>query len=384
MPLKEKLTRIKITEIVLALLLLINLIVHYNTMTHVPSLPIPPVIIEKPILSKVTEYITQTGNTVSFNAVDLVARVEGYLNAIDFVDGTFVKKGDALFVIEPEPYLAKLQEAKASLEAQQAADTYAKAEYARQQKMYKENATSLNNVQKWLAKSHESEAEVAKALANLDIAAINYSYTHIKAPFNGRMGRHLIDIGNLVGNGVATKLATIEQLDPIYVYFNLNELDLIRLRTAARTHGYRAKQIKQIPVHVSLQNDSKFDYEGKLDFIDTGLNASTGTMEFRALLPNKDHRLVAGLFVQVRVAISKPILRLTVPNTAILYDQVGAYLLVTDQTNHVLLRRVELGSLEQGQRAITKGLEAGDNIIISGLQNATPGHLVAPQYGKAT
>lgn len=373
---------IKMAQVGLGVLLVINLIVQYKSAHHVTSLPIPPVVVQKPVLRNIAEYITQTGNTVAYNSVDLVARVEGYLDAITFTDGTFVKKGHDLFTIEPEKYMAQLQEKKASLEAQQAADAYAKAEYSRQQRMYKENATSLNNVEKWLARSHESTAEVAKAVASVEIAAINYSYTHVKAPFDGRIGRHLVDKGNLVGNGAATKLATIDQLDPIYVYFNLNELDLIKLRTAARVKGYNAKEVKQVPVSVSLQNDTGFKFEGKLDFISTGLNSSTGTMEFRALLPNKKNALVPGLFVQVRVAITKMLPQLTVPDTAVLYDQIGSYLLVVDNNNIVVLKRVVLGSVEQGLRAILKGLDAQDNVIINGLQNATPGNQVAPQQEK--
>jgi RND family efflux transporter MFP subunit len=220
---------------------------------------------------------------------------------------------------------------------------------------------------------------VAKPLANLDIARINYGYTHIVAPSDGRIGRHLVDIDNLVGNGAATNLATIEQIDPIYVYFNLNELDLLKLRKAARAQGVTAKEIKQVPVQVSLQNQTGYQFEGKLDFINTGLNASTGTMEFRALLPNKKNTLVPGLFVQVRIAITQAAPQLTIPDTAVLYDQIGAYVLTTDSQNIVVLKRVELGSVEQGNRAVLKGLNAQDNVIINGLQNATPGNPVAPQ-----
>ncbi len=374
---QSKLKLFKAAQIALVIFLLIDLIMHYKARNNGPQIPIPAVIAQKPKLINTVEYITQTGNTTAYNSVDLVARVPGYLDAIKFTDGTLVKKGDALFTIEPETYMAQLQGAKAALQAQQAVHAYDISEYARQQRMYKENATSLNNVEKWLAKSQESQAEVAKAVANVEIAAINYSYTHIQAPFDGRIGRHLIDISNLVGNGVATKLATIEQLDPIYVYFNLNELDLIKLRAAARAHGVSAKDIKQVPVFVGLQNETRYQYEGKLDFINTGLNASTGTMEFRALLPNKSNILVPGLFVQVRVATTKPAPQLTVPDTAVLYDQIGSYLLTVDSHNTVVLKRVVTGGLEQDRRAIIKGLDAQDNVIISGLQNATPGNQVA-------
>ena len=376
---KLKSKRINAARIGLAILLLIDLVVHYKSIHHAPQIPIPPVLVKKPELTNMVDYITQTGNTVAFNSANLVARIPGYLESINFIDGTKVTKGQNLFIIEPAPYMAQLMGAKATLAAHKAIEAYDKAEYARQKRMYKENATSLNNVEKWLAKSHESEADVEKAVADVEIAAINYSYTHVNAPFDGRIGRHLVDVGNYVGNGVATNLATIDQLDPIYVYFNLNELDLIKLRTAAGTHGYSAKKIKQVSVEVSLQNENGYSYNGKLDFINTGLNASTGTMEFRALLPNKKNRLVPGLFVEIRVATSKPALQLTVPDTSVLYDQIGSYLLVVDNNNNVVLKRVVTGGMKQGRRAILKGLVADDKVIISGLQNATPGKQVAPQ-----
>lgn len=381
---EKKRKLLKIGGIVFAVLLLLDLYLHYKAMRSTPQIPIPPVVVQKPMLRKMADYITQTGNTVAFNVVNLVARVEGFLDAITFTDGTFVKKGAPLFVIEPEPYLAKLKEAQASLAASKAADAYSKAEYARQKRMYKDNATSLNNVEIWLAKTSESEAEVAKALANLDIAQINYGYTHISAPFDGRIGRHLVDTYNLVGNGVATNLATIEQIDPIYVYFNLNELDLLKLRAAAQAQQVSEKEIRQVPVQISLQGQAGYQFNGKLDFINTGLNASTGTMEFRALLPNKKYKLVPGLFVQVRIAITKSTPQLTIPDTAVLYDQIGAYVLTIDQNNLVVLKRVELGSVEQGYRAIIKGLNEQDNVIVNGLQNATPGNPVAPQPEKST
>ena len=385
---ENKIKLAKRVTLVFAFLILLSLVIHYRSISHAPIPPAPTVIVTKPKAMNIAEYITQTGSTVAYNAVNLVARVEGYLDKISFVDGTFLKKGKPLFVIEPEPYMEKLLAAKASVAAQKAAFAYAKSEYARQKRMYSENATSLNNVEEWLAKSQETEAEVAKAIANAEIDAINYSYTHISAPFDGRIGRHLVDLGNLVGNGVATNLATIEQIDPLYVYFNPNELDLIKLRDAARAKGFQAKEvqqinmIKKIPVYVKMQNEHEFKHVGKLDFINTGLNASTGTMEFRAILPNKNYDLVPGLYVQVRIPISEPSVKLTVPDTAVLYDQVGPYLLLVDSNNKVLLQHVTIGELEQDHRAILTGLKKDDRVIIDGLQNATPGNPVSAQYEK--
>jgi len=352
--------------------------VKHTTKPTVLSLPPSTVVIQRPSLTPMTEYVTQTGTIVAFNSVNLVARVQGYLQAIEFVDGTFIKKDKELFTIEPQPYFEQLKEAQATLMAQKAGYAYAKAEYDRQQRMYKQNATSLNNVEKWSAKTIQAQAAIDKATANVAVSEINYSYTHVLAPFDGRIGRHLIDVGNLVGNGAATDLATIEQVDKVYVYFNLNELDLIRIRTAIHKNELNPGNINEIPVYVKMQNENGFSHEGKLNFVNTGLNASTGTMEFRALLDNKSYVLLPGLFVQVRVPLGAAKKQLTVPDTAVQYDQVGAYLLLVDKNNMVKLQRVELGALEQGLRAIVKGLTGTDSVIVSGLQNATPDNKVTP------
>lgn len=368
----------KITLIVLGILVFIYLIHHFFGKSQEPTFPTPKVVVQKPKLKEIVHYVTQTGTVVAYNSVNLVARVEGYLNSIEFVDGTFVKKGKELFVIQPEPYYENLRASKATVAAQKAALVYSKSEYARQKRMYKEHATSLNEVEVWYAKTLENAAQVDKSEADEVNASITYSYTHVLAPFDGRIGRHLVDIGNLVGHGEATSLATVDQIDPIYIYFNLNELDFIKLRKAARAQGLKPKDIKKIPVDVSLQNSST-RYKATLDFVNTGLNASTGTMELRAVLPNKKYMFVPGLFVDVRVAVSMPENHLTVPDTAILYDQIGPYLLTVDNTNKVVLKHVTLGSLDGEVRAVIQGLDAQERVIIDGLQNATPGNKVEAQ-----
>lgn len=363
----------------IALVFVLYLIIHHFTKSGPPTIPLPKVIVQEPVLKEMVEYVTQTGTLVAFNSVDLVARIEGYLEQINFVDGSDVKKGQLLFVIQPKPYWEQLLAAQAQVKAEKAASVYNKSEYARQQRMYKQSATSLNEVEKWLAKTEETDAEIAKAEANAEIAAINYSYTHVLAPFDGRMGRHLIDVGNLVGNGKATELANIQQTNVLYVYFNLNEIDLLRLREAARKRGFKPKDIYKIYADIKLQTDNDYKYKAQLDFINTGLNASTGTMELRALLDNKDQIFVPGLFVQVRLPITNPSKQLTVPDSAVLYDQVGPYLYTVDKDDKVLIQRVVLGSLDKGVRAITQGLNAKDRVIIQGVQFASPGNKVEIQ-----
>lgn len=340
--------------------------------------PSPPVVVSKPVLAEVTDYLEETGNTVAYNSVDLVARVDGYLNIISFTDGTYVKKGDPLFVIQPEPYAAQVEEAEASLAQSRAEYAYDQAEYQRQLVMYKQNATSMADVQKWLSQRDSTKASIDGAIANLEIAKINYGYTHISAPFDGRIGRHLIDVGNLVGNGGATKLATIDQIDPLYVYFNVNELDVLKIRAIARKNGFKPGDIDTIPVYVGLQNEDGYPHEGHLDFSSTGLDSSTGTIQIRGVLSNKDQMLIPGLFVRARIALGPPSQQLTVPQTAVLYDQIGPYIFIVDKTNTVVQSRVVTGSVNLGMISIIKGLKADDRVVILGLQNATPGNKVAP------
>lgn len=371
-------TKSKILLLIIALLI-VYWAIHHFTKKKELVIPLPVVTVQQPQLNEMVEYVTQTGTTVAFNSINLVARVSGYLNAIEFTDGTFVKKGTKLFVIQPEPYWEQLKAAQATVAANKADYDYSKLEYERQQRMYKQNATSLNNVEKWLAKMESSQADLDKAKADEVNAAINYSYTHISAPFDGRIGRHLVDAGNLVGNGVATNLATIEQIDKLYVYFNLNELDLIKLRAAARANGFKPTDINKVPVYINFQNESGYKHKATLDFVNTGLNASTGTMELRALLENKNFLFVPGLFVQVQVAVSKPKKLLTVPSAAILYDQIGAYLFTVDKNNIVVQKHVELGIAEEGKQSLLSGLDKEDQVIVSGLQNASPGNKVQIQ-----
>lgn len=371
-----------ITRIILIILLVINIIHYYTSKYRIVKIPLPKVEIQTPVSRAMSEYVTQTGNTVAFNSVDLVARVEGYLEKINFMDGTFVEQNKLLFLIEPEPYRAKLKEAEAELAAKKATHTYDTLEYARQKRMYTQHATSQSNVEKWLAKSEASTADVEKAEENLILAQINDSYTRVKAPFDGRIGRHLVDKSNLVGHGAATILATIEQLDPIYVYFNLNEIDLINLRAAMKEQAIDEKVIRQVPVEIRLPTGKDYKFKGKLDFINTGLNASTGTLEFRALLPNDEYALLPGLFVQIKIALDSPSPRLTVPDSALQYDQVGPYLLIVNQDNRVVLKRVVLGPLEHGIRAISRGIEPTDHIIVRGLQHASEGNLVHPIFDE--
>lgn len=346
--------------------------------------PPPEVTISVPVSQEVTPYLTETGNAVASSSIDLVARVSGYLQSNNFVDGSLVKQNDLLFVIEPQPYANQVAEAQATLNKDIATYTYDDQQYQRQLSMYKRQATSLADLQQWKATRDSSAAEVMSAKANLANQKINYSYTHVTAPISGRIGRHLVDPGNLVGQGEATELATLENIDPIYVYFNINELDMLKMRKLARKDGTKPSAITKIPMEAQLQNEKDFPHKGFLDFAATELDSSTGTIQVRGILANKNLDLMPGMFVKIRIAIGKPSKQLTVPNSAVMYDQIGAYLYIVDSSDKVQQIRVATGSAVQDKLVILDGLKATDHVIVSGLQNASPGVVVKPTEKTST
>jgi RND family efflux transporter MFP subunit len=328
--------------------------------------PPPPVTVSKPLRLPVTDYLQATGSVAASKTVDLVARVEGYLRSVDFKDGSLVKAGELLFVIEPEPYQAKLA-------SQQAQLLNAQTEYARQLRMIKENATSQANVDKWLSQRDQSAAAVT-------LAKINLSYTHVEAPFSGRIDRHLVDPGNLVGStGQATKLATLEQIDPAFVYFSVNERDVLRVRAAAMAQGRPLNgELPPVPVDLGLQTEDGYPHQGTLDFANTGLDTGSGTLQLRAVVPNSKWVFLPGLFARLRIPLGPPKPRLMIPDRIVGNDQVGSYVLILGADHKVVQQRIETGALQDGLRAVLSGLDPDSEVIVDGLQNAVPGNAVTP------
>lgn len=346
--------------------------------TYVPPPP-PAVTVSRPAQRTVTDYIELTGNTQASNSVDLVARVEGYLQSVNFEDGSFVKKGDLLFVIQPEPYEANLRLAQATVEQQQATLTQATSEYERQQRLIQQNATSQSQLESWQAQQGAAQAAVDEANANLELARINLGYTRITAPFDGRIGEHLVDPGNLVGAGAPTQLATIEQLAPLYVYFNVDEQDVLRIRASLRAAGKTLASVAPVKLGIGLQNETGYPHEATLDFVASDVDPSTGTLQARGAIPNQDYAFLPGLFVRVRVPVGTIEDALLVPDRALGIDQRGHYLLVVDQDDVVAQRPVQIGNLVDGMRVIAEGVGEQDRVVIGGLQRAIPGSKVAPQ-----
>jgi len=339
--------------------------------------PPPPVTVAQPVVRPVTDYLELTGSASSVASVDLVARVPGYLESVHFQDGSVVDKGNLLFVIEPAPYEANVKLAEATLAQQQAQLVRAREEYDRQRRLVKKSASSQASLEKWLADRNAAAAAVDEAKANLDTARINLGYTKVTAPFTGRIGRHLVDTGNLVGTPSPTKLATLEQIEPIYVYFSVDEPNVLRIHAMIRQRGLGPRDVRQVPVFAGLQTEKGYPHEGRLDFVDTGLDPSTGTLQVRAVFPNPDHTLLPGVFVRVRLPVGRDEHALLVSNRALGVDQSGPYLLVVNTDDVVEQRTVETGALVDDMRVITGGLAKTDRVVVEGLQRATPGTKVA-------
>jgi membrane fusion protein, multidrug efflux system len=325
----------------------------------------PAVTASHPVEAPVTEYVEMTGTVAASKTVNLVARVPGYLESVLFRDGAIVEAGQTLFVIEQKPYREQVALNEAAL-------VRAQAEVDRQEAMMKEDATARTTVENWVSQRDQAKAQ-------LELAKINLSYTTVTAPFTGRIGARQVDPGNLVGSNGPTTLATLQQLKPIYVNFNLNEQDALRLRDRLREHGIAVgSNVGKAPVEVGLQNETDYPHVGLLDFADTGLSTSTGTIALRAVFPNGDTALFPGLFARVRVPLGGPSPALVVPASAVGSDQQGDFVLVVGPDDVVARKSVVRGPLAAGGVVIRSGISAADRVIVNGLLNARPGEKVAP------
>ena len=344
--------------------------------------PPPKVEVATPLQKTVTRYLDATGNTVAVRNVDLVARVQGFLQSINYQDGSFVKQGTTLFTIEPETYKLKLEQAQAAEAGAQASVRQADADFKRQSELVQRQAVSQATLDTSTSARDNAQANLQQAEANTKIAQVNYGYTNVTAPFDGVVGAHLVSVGELVGVSSPTQLATIVALDPIYVNFNVNEQDVLHVREDVRRRGMTVDDLKQLPVEVGLQTETGYPHKGRLDYISPSLNQSTGTLAVRGVLPNPDRVLLPGFFVRIRVPFNEQKQALLVPDVALGSDQAGRYVLVVNADNVIEQRKVQAGQLEGELRVIESGLKADDRVVIAGLLRAIPGQKVDPQLQK--
>jgi RND family efflux transporter MFP subunit len=341
--------------------------------------------VAKPLRQEVTPYLEVTGNAVAFNQVDLEARVQGYLQQIDYQDGQPVKQADTLFVIEPAPYEAQLQQAQANLASTQADLVQAQAEFNRQSTLGKSDFASQSVVDQARAKLDSDKAKIQNDQAGVTLAAINLGYTRVTAPFDGVVSAHLVSQGGLVGVTGPTKLATIVQLNPIYASFTVSEQQVLRIKQVMAERGLTPKDIANVPVEVGLMTEDGYPHAGKLDYVAPTLDPSTGTLTARGILENANRAILPGMFLRIRIPMAlQRVNALLVPDTAIGADQSGSYLLVVDKNDVVQQRTVQTGPLQGQLRVISSGISADDAVVVSGNQKAIPGQKVAPQVTTIT
>jgi RND family efflux transporter MFP subunit len=349
------------------------------------SAPPPTVTVAKPVSQTVTDFLSFTGNTAATNSVTLVARVEGYLEKVHFADGSPVKKGDLLFTIQQDQYKAQLQQAEAQVAAQKAALQHAVTELARYTALIKEDAATQTEVDHWTYENASAAAALASAQAQVELAKLNLGYTQVRAPFDGRIGRHLVDPDNLVGAmGQQTNLAQIDQIDPMYVYFTINERDLLHVIERMRQTPAPTFAERNIPVFVGLSTEDGYPHEGRLDFAAISVAPTTGTLQVRGIIPNSDGSVLPGLFVRVRVPRPEQRNALLVRGEAISFDQQGSYLLIVNAHNVVERRGVKTGSQVGELIVVEEDLKPDDLVIVEGVLQAIPGREVNPQPENAT
>lgn len=340
-----------------------------------------PIPVAKPRIQTVGNSVVITGNAAAVNAVKLVARVEGYLEQQHYEDGAFVKKGDLLFTVQQDQYKDQLQQAQAQVLAQQAALFYAKTEVVRYTKLVKQDAATQTEVDHWNFERASAEAQLLNAQAQVALAKLNLAYTEVRAPFDGIVGKHLIDPGNVVGGGgQQAALAEITQLNPIYVVANLSEQQVLQIRANLNQYRMTLADLHKVPVDVGLSNDTGFPLQGTIQYVAPALDPQTGTLLVRGILANPDRTLLPGFFVRMRLPMGRVNRNaLLVPDRALQQDQGGRYLLVLGKDDVVEQRYVQLGELIGDLRVITQGLKPDDRVVVGDLWRASPGAKVTPK-----
>jgi len=343
----------------------------------------PAVAVSAPLQRDVDTRLKFLGQFSAVNQVELRAQVGGTLTQIGFEDGDIVHKGDLLFEIDPTPYQIKLSEVTAQLESARARLDLANREAMRASTLARTGAGSVQAADQRGAEQRAAQAAVNEAEARVRDALFDVNHTRITAPFTGRIGSHLVSVGNLVagsraGNSPTTLLATLVSIDPIYLNFDMSEADYMTFQRGRR----QQKGPLADKVQISLADEKGFTRKGTLDFVDNTLDRSSGTIHARATIPNSDLLLTPGGFARVRLEVAPPAPALLVPDASVLPDQSEYIVLTVGPSDVVTPKRVQLGDLRDGLRVIRSGLDPSDRVIIDGIPTVRPGSKVSHQPGS--
>jgi RND family efflux transporter MFP subunit len=353
----------------------LSILTGCNVAEPPPPPPPPEVVVETPTQRDITVFQEFTGNTDAIESVEIRARVPGFLESQHFKAPSFVKEGDLLFIIEQEPYIAAKEQAEAEVSASEAFLRRAESDLERLEQAVKTNAVSQQEVTRAVAERDQARAGLLAAEARLDKAAIDLEYTTIESPINGLISRRLVDPGNLVGGTEATLLARVFNVDPIHVYFEVNEQLVAGMleATAGMEGRERRTPADRTNVTVTLDQVNRV-FEGWIDYLDPAADPDTGTLQVRAVVPNPDARLLPGFFVRIRVPGRELPGALLAPETALSTDLGGRYLMLVDGEGLAQKRYIEPGQLEEdNMRVILEGIEPDERFISKGLQRARPG-----------
>ena len=341
-----------------------------------------PVSVSHPVEREVTDFTEFTARTASVDSVEVRAHVWGYLQKVNFKEGDLVKNGDVLFEIDPRPYEALLNQAKAKVRQDEAQLALDEAEFQRQSAAFERGAASKSDLDKARAARDVDLANLAADKALVAARRLDLDYTKVVAPVGGRVSRYVVTVGNLVQAGDqngGTLLTTIVSVDPMYAYFDVDEYTALRVRQLVREGKSDSPRDGGYPVSLGLANGEGHPHQGTINFVDNQVNPKTGTLRLRGVFPNADQVLLPGFFGRVRTPIGRPHPALLVSDRAFDTDQGQKILYVVTDKNEVAARPVRVGALHDGLREITDGLKPGEKVIVNGLQQVRPGVTVEPK-----
>jgi membrane fusion protein, multidrug efflux system len=344
----------------------------------------PPVTVAQPVKRTVTDWDEFTGRFDAVQQVQVRPRVGGFITAVEFRDGAFVGAGDLLYLIDARPFEAVATQAEGQLSDARAKVELAKRELDRALTLQQSQNVADNIVDQRRQALQAARAAETQADGVLKAAQLNVEFTHVTAPIGGRVSRHLVDVGNLVqgSEGSSTLLTSIVSLDPIYIYFDIDEATYLKYNRLWFEGKRPSSRDTPNPVEVTLTGEAKPSRNGTINFLDNQLDVSTGTLRGRAVIPNQDLSILPGQFGRVRLIASAPYEALLVPDAAIATDQARKIVFVVKDDNTVEAKPVTLGPLDEGLRVVRDGLKPEDRVIVDGLQRARVGAKVTPREAK--